>query len=106
MFKTRWITTTPESVGTNGRVSRSLGRHDENFVVDKKRRNGTKKSRLQGNGWKKRRNGTKKRRMRSNRRKKRRNGANFGDEKFGLVNSALTALYRVPRTTDTLLYAH
>ena len=43
MFKTRWITTTPGSVGTNGRVSRSRGRHDENFVVDKKSRNGTKK---------------------------------------------------------------
>ena len=34
MFKTRWITT-PVSVGTNGRIS--LRRHDENFVVDKKR---------------------------------------------------------------------
>ena len=44
--------------------------------------------------------------MRCNRRKKRRNGANFGDEKFGLVNRALTALYRVPITTDTLLYAY
>ena len=41
MFKMRWITT-PVSVGTNGRVS-SLRRHDENFVVDKKSRNGTKK---------------------------------------------------------------
>ena len=87
------ITTTPKRVGANGRKSsRGLVNHDIKLHSTKKRRNGTNKGTFKRNGT-----------------KKRRNTANFGDEIFflvGLVNSTLTALYRVPITTDTLPYGY